>query len=514
MAALTTRQRDLLQLLLDAKAPLGTADLAAEMQLTPRQVNYGLKGLKRWLAQREIMLKMTPGVGIEIDCLPEQASSLSNELASVASFELVLSAEQRQQLLAFVLLAADEPFILYQLQQLTQVSRTTILKDLDALEGWIETHDLKLERRPNYGFSLAGAEGARREALAALAWGAAPFGQPLTSMTHGQGLQFSLTQDAELLPLLKQVNAILCQWDMQRTFGQVAYAEAQLGGRFTDDAVLYLALIFAIQLWSVKRKNTLNIPCETIADLRTLPTWQVAEQVSQHLAWNTSAHWPESEIASLAMHILAAPRNERWPGDLETDVKFGKLVDTLLEHIAEAYQMPSLIDDKTLHDGIVTQIVPACFRQRFGLWMPPPLPATTLSDKYSAEHLLAHQLSSEIEAQTGVVLPESEINNVALLLRAAYIRIQPSREHQVIVVCPSGMATAQLLVARLKARFPRIESFEVLSVRDLSQNKLAAADLLITTTTLPEAISSIVKVIRVHPLLLAEDIEAITQWLE
>jgi hypothetical protein len=47
MTSLTTRQRDLLHLLLDADAPLGSAELAANMQLTARQVSYDLKGLSR-----------------------------------------------------------------------------------------------------------------------------------------------------------------------------------------------------------------------------------------------------------------------------------------------------------------------------------------------------------------------------------------------------------------------------------------------------------------------------------
>ena len=50
MFSLTTRQRDLLHILLDAEAPMGAAELADQMQLTPRQVNYGLNGLKKWLA--------------------------------------------------------------------------------------------------------------------------------------------------------------------------------------------------------------------------------------------------------------------------------------------------------------------------------------------------------------------------------------------------------------------------------------------------------------------------------
>jgi transcriptional antiterminator len=126
MSALTTRQRDLLTLLLESSDPLVAASMAERLQITPRQVNYGLKGLREWLAQRDIQLSATPGVGAEIICTTEAGEALLQELLQTNHFQLVLSIEQRRQLLALTLLLSAEPPILYQLQRWAQVSRTTI----------------------------------------------------------------------------------------------------------------------------------------------------------------------------------------------------------------------------------------------------------------------------------------------------------------------------------------------------------------------------------------------------
>ena len=93
MSSLTTRQRDLLHILLNAETPLGAADLAAQMQLTPRQVSYGLNGLKQWLASRDITLNTTPGVGVILDYTPEHYDYLVGQLATESHFQLVLSAK-------------------------------------------------------------------------------------------------------------------------------------------------------------------------------------------------------------------------------------------------------------------------------------------------------------------------------------------------------------------------------------------------------------------------------------
>lgn len=513
MTTLTTRQRDLLHILLHAEAPMGAADLAAQMQLTPRQVNYGLNGLKKWLARRDIIINATPGVGVTLNCTPSQYENLTDELAAESYFQLILSSEQRQQLLVLILLVADEPFILYQLQQLTQVSRTTILKDLDNANDWLNEHNLILERRPNYGIWIEGTEQAKRQALTAWLWGETPLGTALTNMTHTQGLVFLMRDDADLLPVVQKSSQIIRQWEVKRTFSHVAYAEAQLDGRFTDDAVLYLALVLAIQTQRVQNGHHLKVNEATLTWLQSLSVWPIATQISRRLGWKLAGGWPQEEIAGVAMHLLAAPRNERWPGDLEIDNSFTDLIEDLMQHIAEAYKLPGLKEDMTLHDGIVIHTIPACLRHRFNLWQPSSLLSATLSEKYMFEHQLAHDLVGIINRHTGVILPNDDINNIAMLLRAAYIREQPNKVQEVIVVCPSGMATAQLLVARLKARFPRLGTFKVVSMRELKPSRLTAVELIITTAPLPASISDQVKTIQVHPLLLPEDIETITQWL-
>lgn len=500
-------------MLLDARAPQGAGDLAAQMQLTPRQVNYGLKGLAQWLAQRNIQLKITPGLGVELDCSPSQSDSLLQELEIEANFQLVLSAEQRQQLLAFLLLVAGEPFIAYQLQQLTQVSRTTILKDLDAIAEILVAWKLLLERRPNYGIWVEGDEHQRRQALVALLWGEMPFEDRQFSISHHEGLSFLLAEDGDLLPIVKQVQNHLAQWDMPRTLSHVAYAESQLGGRFTDDAVLLLALAFAIQTQRVYSGSYVQLSDAPVQQIKSLPVWQVAAELARRLGWRQVKTWPEDEVALLSMCLLAAPRNERWPGDLEIDETITSMVDMLQARAAAAYDLPALAQDRTLRDGLLIHIIPACLRQRYRLWMPASLFRSELPERYAVEQRLAQELADMVAEKTAVTLPPYEINTLAMLLRAAYIRERPPHVRDVIVVCPSGMATAQLLVARLKARFPRLGALTVLSMREINPAKTAAAELIITTVPLPAAICQKAKVIQVHPLLLPEDIEAITQWL-
>lgn len=511
MVSLTIRQRDLIRQLLESPNPIVIADVASQMQLTPRQVNYRLKPIKIWLAQRDVILKTTPGVGIKVTCSSAQRLTLLHELDSLSDFHLVLTSEQRQQLFALNLLATSEPLILDWLKHGTSVSRTTALKDLKPVEGWLQHFGLTLIRKQNYGLLVQGPELIRRQALSALLWGDVSLGKPLTAMTYDKGLVFSLTDDAAL-PIVQHTQDLISIWDAQKALDWVAYAEAQQGGRFTDDAALYLALILAIQAHRVRASHYVELDAETVHWLETQKVWHVAADLTQSMWPDLPEGVPTTEIAAIAMHLLAGTRAHMWPGDLDIDPALTELVAALMDEVASAFNTPGLSHDASLRDGLVAHVIPAFMRQRFGLWAPPSWSDGVLSHRYEREYYIARELATLVAEYTGVVLPEGEIDTLTLLIRAAFIRERPNHPKRVLVICPSGMATAQLLVARLKTRFPSLEILGVLSLHELSLERVAGAQLLIATVPLRNP-SYDLPVIQVHPLLLPENIETITNWL-
>ncbi len=514
MFALSTEERDLLRYLLDSSEPVASADLGRWMNLTARQVRYRLRAVEIWLDQHDITINRLPGVGLQVQCGHAQRAKLLHELDSETGLQLVLTPGQRQQLFTLALLSASEPLIVAHLELGAQVSRTTVLKDLDCAEQWLHGYGLALMRRPNYGIQVEGPELARRQALSALLWGLVPGGEPLTAVTINRGIVFRLSDDAALLPLIEDANELLDSLDLRAALEWVAYAEAELGGRFTDDEVLHLALAFSIQAQRFRAGERIECQAETVQWLRARPVWHVAGGMSERMWPDIEADELTAEIASLAMHLLAGPRSTSWPGDPEIEEPFGELVAVLLEEAARAFRAPRLVQDTSLRDGLAAHIIPACMRQRFGLWCPSSLPDDVRAElgTWAVERAVAEKLASEITARTGFVLPEDEIGNLTLLLRAAFVRERPDRPRQVIVACPSGMATAQLIVARLRARFPNLDILGVVSLRELVPQRIAPAQLIISTVAL-QAPWPGVDVIQVHPMLLPEDIEAITRWL-
>jgi mannitol operon transcriptional antiterminator len=213
------------------------------------------------------------------------------------------------------------------------------------------------------------------------------------------------------------------------------------------------------------------------------------------------------------MQMMAAPRNEILPGEIERYADFAVLTDRLLEYISRAFEIGKLKYDQTLQNGLLTHIVPAYYRERFQIWFPVSLTNPNLSEQDERETTIANEIAQMVLDHTQITLPRSEVENIVALLRAAIIRNRTYKFERIIIVCPSGMATAQLLVARLNARFPYLNKLEVTSLRDLTPALVSAADLILTTVPLPRPFAGNPKVILVHPLLMPADIEAITRYL-
>lgn len=512
-ATLTTRQRDLMMLLLEAKQPMTPAELALKLDLSPRQVNYDLRNVQIVLAQKNVGLRILPRVGIDVDCTQEQRQKLVGELGSANDLQLILSSKQRQQLIALILLTSNVALMLQQFQDKTQVSRMTVIKDLDLVEQWLEDRNIRLERKPNYGFACRASEKEKREALISLLWESASQHEPMLELTHFDGLKLHLANERHLLPIVNEAYVLTQKWDTSKCISLVTEAEAKLGGRFSDDAVLYLALTFAVQAQRFQTGQKIEVERDTLLWLKSLEIWSIAKWIASRLSVSWFTQWPDAELSWICMHLLSAPRNEGWPSDANVTHAYSALIDEIVQEIASSYCIANMIRDPMLRDGIVNFLIPAFLRQRFSLSMSPVAQNVHLASDDGRETAIVERLVNLIEDQTGIVLPEHETSGLELLIRAAHIRACQDDARDVIIVCPSGMATSQLLIARLKVYFPRFNNYRVVALRELRKQFLLPSQLIIATIPLPEEICKHANVVQVNPLLLPADIEKITRAL-
>lgn len=269
----------------------------------------------------------------------------------------------------------------------------------------------------------------------------------------------------------------------------------------------------ALQQQRIQTGQFASIDAATLEWAQAQAEWPVAAQLAAEL-WPALPEATRSgEAAALAMQLAAGARDEPWQSMAGVAAEFAPLIVRLLARVAAAYRVPELAGDPLLRHGLEAHVLPAYVRQRFGLWSPPNDSSDLHSERYTVERTVAAQLAADVEVATGQPLPAAVYEDLILLLRAAIVRARPERARHILVVCPSGMATTQLLVARLRARFPRLGTFEVLPMREITTSRVAQADLIISTVPLTLPDDAYIDVIQVHPMLRPDDIVRLTQWM-
>jgi transcriptional antiterminator len=158
MAALDTRSRDILLILLESETPISSTEIAMRLGTTSRVIYYSLRSIDYWLGRKGYAVFKKPGIGIFLDITPEVKKDLIAEVEKISGYDLILTPLERIRLLTISLLTEDQPLLVKSIAPQMGVSRPTVFNDMNIVETWLIDHGLNLIRRPGYGFQVVGSE--------------------------------------------------------------------------------------------------------------------------------------------------------------------------------------------------------------------------------------------------------------------------------------------------------------------------------------------------------------------
>ncbi|MYH87700.1 MAG: PRD domain-containing protein [Acidimicrobiaceae bacterium] len=147
-------------------------------------------------------------------------------------------------------------------------------------------------------------------------------------------------------------------------------------------------------------------------------------------------------------------------------------------------------------------------RLRHGLPIHNPLRGE-VTTRYPDVYSVAGDIATFIGDELGLSINDDEVCFITMYLAGAMERARLRPRRRALVVCPSGMATAWVLVSRIQAEFPELELVEVLSERGYEALSHDQFDLVITTITLKEINAPVVVV---SPLLSASDVARVARY--
>lgn len=150
---LTTRQIELLKYLEKREEYTTTKELAEEFSISSRTIRNDLDAIEYSTKDLPIKIERTPRLGIRLEFL--EKVGLDSILYTNDMKEY--SRDERAVVIAMMLILTDKTTI-EQLADQMEVSKNTLVEDLNSVEALFEYYGITLERKSYYGLTISGDE--------------------------------------------------------------------------------------------------------------------------------------------------------------------------------------------------------------------------------------------------------------------------------------------------------------------------------------------------------------------
>lgn len=512
--SLKPRTCQILNYLIDQQDPVAIKDLADKFEVSPRTIRYDLDDIKDSLSSYELSLVRKTRVGVYLQGEEAELNKVRRELIDIHSFERILSPQERQRLILFRLFQANEAIIIKELELMLQISKSTIIKDLNEVEKWLAKHNLELIRKTNYGLEICGAEIDFRHAMTNILEETADETELIDFLRQ---IQNKALKTRNLNPgFFTEFDKLISGIDLNKVESVISFAEKQLGFQFADGAYAGLLVHLSLAISRLLEGKDIHLPAERLKLLKKSNEYNIAEKIGSIVEQLFEIKVPDSEIGYISLHLMGAKLWQKVEGDNYSNFNENDLDPELIiltremVKIAEDYLGLELVDDVQLIIGLALHLKPTINRIKYDLPLKNPL-LLDIKNRYKKIYKAAEKAAKILQSELQKDITADEIAYIALHFGAAFERKKSTganKSLRVVLVCSSGMGTSNLLASRLRKEFSEIKISNILSVLQLESGEVDFANIDLIITTIPIDIKGC-EVLEVNPLLSQKDKEKI-----
>lgn len=497
---LDSRVMRIVRWLISQDGPRSTSDLAVDLVLTERAIRYRLPAAENYFESFGAALVRQRGTGLYVDADDDVRQAVLDDLDQRSTAPRVYAPDEREHLLLDALLWNHPGTIaLDRLNEDLEVSKTSARRDLQRCEPWLERVGLPLVRKSGKGVTLVGSEQKVRRALVQL------FLESVPADVFDE-LVSTPFDEAELIRVrvpagLQDRFASLSIYEISK-----ALAQSPLRSRLSSaNSELIFTLYLAVTEARVAQGRPIDLDLGQYRSLSEHPASRIVRELVMSRSGGGRPELSNYEIAGLTEYLLGFDALAEEP-DIDPDIEM--LVDKILAAAADQIH-PGLGGDDSLRQGLASHFGRLSIRMRYGLPVHNPL-AAEVASRYPEVQEAVIGVRPMIESYLSAPISDDELGFVTMYLSGALERANLRPRRRAMVVCPSGMATAWVLVSRLQAEFPELSLVQVLSAAEYEQQNTKDFNFVISTVSLPEIDAPVVVV---SPLLSSSDVEKLSELL-
>ncbi len=374
------------------------------------------------------------------------------------------------------------------------VSKSTVQNDLKDVKRILSTYDISLVSRPNHGLMINGDEVKVRFCIAEI----------MFNRTQGDGFNY-------LDPLF----SFLTKAELD-TIQDIILAQIKAHAiTLSDIAIQNLVVHIAIAYERIKSGNHVTLYRMDTQQIEEQTEYVVAHNIVDSIQKKFQVTFPEEETAYIAIHLLGTKmltfdaKGDKLEGVMEAEIL--QTVTKMLEKVEHELSL-GVKDDQELVMALCLHLKPAINRYKYGMNIRNPMLAD-IKRNYPLAFEAGILAGLVIEQHTETKINENEIGYLALHIGAAIERRKiTSGPLRCLVVCASGLGTAQLIYYRLKNRFG--ESLDVVGTTEyykLKKRSLEGIDFIISSIPIKEKFP--VPILEVNAVLSSNDMEKVDRFL-
>ncbi len=496
---------------MNEKDAITVGDLSKHLNIKPRIIQYNLNSIDNWLRNNNLDVIQRSSIGLFINLAKEERTQVLGKLSALVDIELVFSTAERRRTLLIHLLEKDQSFSSTQLSEDFNVTRTTILKDLDYIKDYLKRNQLELVRTPKTGYKIQGNIAHKRFLICKL----------LCEEHFENKIPW---ENIEILFNTKTPFKFIV--DEYFKFSDIEYAKSCLKRieLFLNESYSQASLIalfyYLLHLFKDARKGNqirdINIP-EINWFKESLLIFPLKKTIEEYLLITIQ----DSELHTLVLHCHCQARflspmvnTERDRSIYELFPPSNQLINWGQEMAREIslFLNPYLQIDQDFQSEL-TDFLERCLTYRkYGFSLNTPFSDeihSMFDDTYEIlERIINRNCHEEIST-----FNKNELSILTSLVISAVNHIQQiiQKDLSVVLISSGDRSVTSFMKERILENFPWFNIIDTLRPIDITPEKIEHANLIITSDDLN--IEDTYPIIYVEPIITEMDIENIQNWI-
>ena len=496
---------ELLLYLMDQEASKTIMAISKDLGQSRRKVYYHIDKINTTLGDSSYHIVSLPRIGIYLT--EEQRVACQQLLSEVDPYDYVMSGKERMQMMLFWIGITNERITIEKLMELTEVSRNTVLNDLNTIRYQLslEQYQVTLQVSKSQGYYLSA--------------------HPLNKIQYLQSLLYHIfiEENEAFVAILEdkikdrfQGELLLSSQMHQFLKNQVPLVEQDLGKKINHHEVTFMLRVLPYLLLSCDNVTRYQKEHQDIEQefslIRRRIEYRVSKKLGERLFETFAISLSELEIALLAI-LLLSYRKDR---DIHAESDDFRQLKVALEEFIWYFESQTKMEIENKEDllrNLLIHCKALLFRKTYGIFSKNPL-TKQIRSKYSDLFVITKKCAEILEEAWFVRLTDDEIAYLTIHV-GGFLKYTPSSQSdtkKVYLVCDEGVGVSKLLLKQCRFYLPNEQIGAVFTTEQFkSVEDIALVDLVITTN---DELESRFPVLKVNPILEAEDILHIVDYLK